>query len=195
MRRAPSNLMILFLVAAVLGALAACGGESAAESEPEAPAPRSLRPAPPFALETLDGDSLTLAELETNHRAILMNFWASWCEPCKAEVPDLIDLHEEYRNRGFIVLGVTVSDLPRDSRAFVKEMGMTYPSVIGTPAMLEDYRLSPWLPTTLLVVNGQVVGEWVGPRVRADFEYPIKTALGLAPPMDVMLKDSSGASE
>jgi len=195
MQPAPSNLIVILLVVVALGALAACGGESAAESEPEPSAPRPLRRAPPFALESLEGESLTLAGLEKDHRAILMNFWASWCEPCKVEVPDLIALHEEYRDRGFTVLGVTVSDLPRDSRAFVKEMRMTYPSVIGTPAMLEDYRLSPWLPTTLLVVDGQVVGEWVGPRVRADFEYPIKAALGLAPPLDVMLKDASGAGE
>lgn len=139
-----------------------------------------IREAPPFALETLEGDTLRLADL-ADKKAILMNFWASWCAPCRAEVPDLIELHEAYENEGFVVLGVTVNDLPRDSRAFAEEMGITYPSVIGTPAMLEEYELSPWLPTTLLVEDGDVVRQWVGPQTREEFEYPVREALDIAP--------------
>lgn len=178
--RATRWVAIFFAVAA----LAACRGErntsaTAAEGAPFS----SIRPAPEFRLETLDGDTLSLAQLG-DRKAILMNFWASWCFPCKDEMPGLIALDREYRDRGLAVLGVTVEDLPRDSRAFVRELEVPYPSIIGTPAMLEAYGVAPWLPTTLLVKDGQIVREWVGPRTRRDLEYPIRVALGLTPPLE-----------
>lgn len=155
----------------------------------------AIREAPPFDLETLEGDTLSLADLDSVP-VILMNFWASWCGPCKIEIPDLMVLHETYAARGFMVLGVTVNDLPRDSREFAAEVDMSYPSVIGTPQMLEAYELSPWLPTSLLVQDGRVVKEWVGPRSREEFEYPVKVALGLAPaPSDLMEDEEESAGE
>lgn len=183
-------------LAGALVVLAACGagdGEDGSGPSSEAKRPLvALRDAPAFELETLEGDSLALHDL-SDQPVILMNFWASWCAPCRAEVPDLIALHDAYREEGFMVLGVTVNDIPKDSRAFAEEMEMNYPSVIGTPAMLEDYHLSPWLPTTLLVKDGEIVREWVGPRSRDEFEYPIKVALGKAPDLMDVVKPGGGS--
>ncbi|MGH7564468.1 MAG: TlpA family protein disulfide reductase [Gemmatimonadota bacterium] len=185
MLRSPTCLLVL---AALAACVPGCGsgsearpGDGEAESGTESAAPGRL--APGFGLETLDGDSLTLAGLGDGRKVVLMNFWASWCEPCKEEIPALIALHEEYRDRGFMVLGATVDDLPRDSRAFAEEMQIPYPSVITTPKMREEWALAPWLPTTLLIVDGRIVEEWVGPQTRDAFEYPIRVALGLAPPL------------
>lgn len=163
--------------------------QSAASSE-EGTSYEVIREAPDFALETLSGDSLTSSDL-ADSEAILMNFWASWCAPCRSEMPELIELHEEYDGKGLALLGVTVNDLPRDSREFADEMSLPYPSVIGTPKMLEEFGISPWLPTTILVEDGKIVREWVGPKTRADFEYPIKVALGLAPPVGEVTKSKS----
>jgi thiol-disulfide isomerase/thioredoxin len=172
-----------------------CGRESGARVDgadaverAEAASLEPIRDAPPFELETLGGETLTLAALDSVP-LILMNFWASWCGPCKVEIPDLMALHETYHARGFMVLGVTVNDLPRDSREFAAEILMSYPSVIGTPKMLEDYELSPWLPTSLLVRDGKIVKEWVGPRSKEEFEYPIKVALGLVPAAEDLMRD------
>lgn len=172
--------LTLTLIAGSLGAWA-CRAESAAKSDGGTPMLEPIRAAAPFALETLDGDSLLSTEIIQN--VMLINFWASWCAPCRAEVPELIEVWEEYHDRGLVVIGVTVNDLPRDSREFAADMKMPYPLAIGTPKMLEEFGLSPWLPTTLLVVDGQIVEEWVGPKLRADIEYPIRVALGLAPPI------------
>lgn len=177
---------------------AACGGGTEARSGDdgegaEAASAAEGRVAPGFALETLEGDSLTLAELG-ERGVVLMNFWASWCEPCKEEIPALIALHEEYGDRGLRVLGATVDDLPRDSRAFAEEMRIPYPSVISTPKMREEWALAPWLPTTLLIVDGRIVEEWVGPRTRDDFEYPIRVGLGLAPPLKDVIGTTAGSS-
>jgi thiol-disulfide isomerase/thioredoxin len=173
----------------LLALLAACSGGGGATPDPGAASDglAPIRPAPDFALETLDGDTLTMADF-AQHEAVLMNFWASWCFPCRTEMPELIAVHEAYKDQGLGVLGVTVNDLPRESRAFVDEMGVPYPSVIGTPAMLEAYGLTPWLPITLLVQDGQIVREWVGPVTRADVEFPVRVAVGLAPPLESVIR-------
>ena len=186
MRRETITILILAAMAA------ACGSGSEARTD-EAPgagvadASSTARVAPPFALETLDGDTLSLGDL-TDRKVVLINFWASWCEPCKEEIPILIALHEEYGERGFMVLGATVDDLPRDSRAFVEEMEIPYPSVITTPRMREAWRLAPWLPTTFLLVDGKIVEEWIGPQTRDVFEYPIRVGLGLAPALEDVIR-------
>ncbi len=191
-RRTCQGLLVLPAVAAIA---LACGRESDARTgDPEGGsyALEAIREAPPFELETLDGDTLTLASLDSVP-VILMNFWASWCGPCKIEIPDLMALEETYGPKGLMVLGVTVNDLPRDSRDFAAEIGMSYPSVIGTPRMLEAYELSPWLPTSLLVKDGTIVEEWVGPRSKDEFEYSIEVALGLAPAAADLLADEPAA--
>ena len=116
------------VVPAVVVLAAACGRESDARtgdgaSDGEGYSLEAIREAPAFALETLDGDTLTLASLDSVP-VILMNFWASWCGPCKIEIPDLMALEETYGPKGFMVLGVTVNDLPRDSRDFAAEVGI-----------------------------------------------------------------------
>jgi len=191
-RRIPRALVA---VPALVLLAAACGRESDARTGGdggEGYALDAVREAPAFELETLDGDTLTLASLDSTP-VILMNFWASWCGPCKIEIPDLMVLDETYGPKGFMVLGVTVNDLPRDSRDFAAEVGMSYPSVIGTPRMLEAYELSPWLPTSLLVKDGTIVEEWIGPRPKEELEYGIKVALGLAPAAADLMADETAA--
>lgn len=196
----PARRILLAIPVALAISSVHCGRESGARVEGAGGRAagaylEAIREAPPFELETLEGDTLSLADLDSVP-VVLMNFWASWCGPCKIEIPDLMALHETYAARGFMVLGVTVNDLPRDSREFAAEVGMSYPSVIGTPQMLEAYELSPWLPTSLLVQDGRVVKEWVGPRSREEFEYPVKVALGLAPaPSDLMEDEEESAAE
>lgn len=187
--RSPACLLLLATLAACGSGSEARTGEESAGSE-RAPA-SAARVAPGFALETLGGDSLTLADLG-DRKAVLMNFWASWCEPCKEEIPVLAALHEEYADQGFTVLGATVDDLPRDSRAFAEEMDIPYPSVITTPKMREEWELAPWLPTTLLIVDGRIVEQWIGPQTRDVFEYPIRVGLGLAPPLQDVIGDGTG---
>lgn len=185
----PRGGIAVLLVSALI--VTACSeGSNASTTSGEGYVLEPIRPAPGFVLETLDGDSLSSEDLEST---ILMNFWASWCGPCRAEIPDLIELHEAYLDQPFTILGVTVNDIPGDSREFAEEMEMPYPSVIGTPMMLEEYHLSPWLPTTILIKDGEIVSEWVGPRTRADFEYPIRVALGLAPDLTDVLGDETEA--
>jgi thiol-disulfide isomerase/thioredoxin len=149
------------------------------------PGDDGLRVAPEFKLPKLEGtDSLSLRDLEGQH--VLLNFWASWCGPCRDEVPALIAIQRRYAGMGLTVLGVTVNDLPEDSRGFAREQGMDYLNVIGSDAMYEDYRLTPWIPVTLLIgPDRKVLKQWSGPQTEALF---LQGILEAAPSLERQLQ-------
>lgn len=106
----------------LLAAAAACG-DGAEREDAEA----TLSPeAPPFAAVTLEGDSVRLADLRG--APVLLNVWATWCAPCREEIPELQTLHEAFGPRGLRVIGVTVDSrsAAADVRKFMDEYGMTY---------------------------------------------------------------------
>ncbi len=136
----------------------------------------ALSKAPPFRLAKLyAGDSLALDDLRGQY--VLMNFWASWCGPCRAEMPALESLHRRFRGTGLTVLGVTINDLPEDSRDFGLQVGTSYMNVIGTDEMAQDYQLTPWIPVTLLIgPEGRILRQWSGPQTEASFLEGIRAA-------------------
>jgi thiol-disulfide isomerase/thioredoxin len=152
-------------------AFVALGAASCASSGDE-----PLHRAPAFKLAKLSArDSLTLDDLRG--RYVLMNFWASWCGPCREEIPALVRVHRRFAGTGLTVLGVTVNDLPEDSRDFALRYGIDYLNVIGTDDMAEDYRLSQWIPVTLLIApDRRVLKAWSGPQTEASFLEGIRTA-------------------
>ncbi|MFN2432751.1 MAG: TlpA family protein disulfide reductase [Gemmatimonadota bacterium] len=166
--RADAGVRIAALACAIL--LGAC-------ASPEG----GLRTAPDFTLPKLTGpDSLSLAELDGQY--VLMNFWASWCGPCRQEMPGLVRIHRRYRGTGLTVLGVTVNDRPEDSRGFAREYGLEFPNVIGNEQLYEDYGLSPWIPVTMLIGrDGRILEEWLGPQSEATF---LQAIVDVAPELE-----------
>ncbi|MES2522545.1 MAG: TlpA disulfide reductase family protein [Gemmatimonadota bacterium] len=137
----------------LLLAAAACSGEGTPGSDGKAAtkaAPVAFgvgAPAPAYSATLLDGDSVSLAGLRD--QVVLLNVWATWCHPCRTEIPELQALHTKYADRGFRVVGVSVDGDGDEAgiRDFVKEFSMTYPiwrdpdervsalfSVVGVPA-------------------------------------------------------------
>ncbi|HLG08856.1 MAG TPA: TlpA disulfide reductase family protein [Gaiellaceae bacterium] len=133
-----------------------------------AAAARGERPqAPDFTLERLDRDGeLTLSSLRG--KAVVLNFWASWCIPCKEEAPFLEQVWRENRKRGLVVVGLDAKDFRSDARAFRKRFGLTFPVVYDGPGdTLGGYGVTGFPETFVLDREGRVVEAFVG-AVNAD---------------------------
>src|ERR1700732_851509 len=120
-------------------------------------APNSGKPEPDLTLKDLDGKNLSLAQLKG--KVVLVNFWATWCEPCKYEIPELIEMQQKYGAKGFTVLGVAMDDEGRSVVApFVEKerfevkggpsSGMNYPIVIGNDAAGDKFGGLIGFPTS-----------------------------------------------
>lgn len=105
--------------------------------------------APDFTLRTTAGGNLRLQE--QRGRVVMVNFWATWCGPCKIEMPHLVRLYEKYRASGFQLLGVNIDDDPRNAVASATKLGITFPVLLDAEKRVAKlYDLST-MPTTLLI--------------------------------------------
>jgi thiol-disulfide isomerase/thioredoxin len=156
--------------------------DSAADhAAPAGPVIRFVRnpdPAPPFALKDLAGKPLTLEGLRG--KVVLLNFWATWCKPCRAEIPDLIGLQTKYAGKLQIV-GLSVDDdAPGEVKKFVQESGINYPVALAPPKLRESYGGIPALPTSFVLdTEGRVMQKHTGLRDPALYETEIRALLGL----------------
>jgi len=137
--------------------------------------------APDFTLESLDGTSMRLSDLRG--KAVLLNFWATWCGPCKIEMPWFIELQNEYGAQGLQVVGVAMDDSSKDDIAkFAKEMGVNYPVLLGKEAVGDAYGGVPALPETFFIGrDGKIVDKIIGLKGKAEIEDAIKKALNTQP--------------
>jgi cytochrome c biogenesis protein CcmG/thiol:disulfide interchange protein DsbE len=128
-----------------------------------AAAARGERPrAPGFTLERLDREGeLRLESLRG--QVVVLNFWASWCIPCKEEAPYLERIWREHRERGVVVVGLDAKDFRRDARAFVRRYGLTFPIVYDGPGdTLSAYGVTGFPETFVLDPDGRVVEAFIG---------------------------------
>jgi thiol-disulfide isomerase/thioredoxin len=170
------NPLVLFVVAVIAAAMIFFAAHSARRS---GSTPLTTKPsaAPDFTLESLDGKSLRLSDLRG--KAVLLNFWATWCGPCKIETPWLVELQNQYGSQGLQVVGVEAGDDDKEDIAkFVKDMGINYPILIGKEAVGEAYGGVPALPESFFIGrNGKIVHKIVGLEGKGEIEDWIKKAL------------------
>jgi peroxiredoxin len=133
--------------------------------------------APAFDLATLDGRRVKLSDYRG--KAVLLNFWATWCSPCKVEMPWFVDLQKKYGNDGLVILGVAMDDSePPKIAQFANEMGVNYPVLLGTDKVSEDYGNVEFLPTSFYIDrDGKIVGKGTGLLGRGEIEENIRKAL------------------
>jgi peroxiredoxin len=131
-----------------------------------------------FTVKDMNGDNVRLADHKG--KVILINFWATWCPPCKMEIPGFIELYDQYKDKGFVILGVSGDDDAQTLRTFASEWKINYPVLVGRDEdkLLDAFGPLYGYPTTVLVGrSGAVCGRHVGPATKEEFEQEIKALL------------------
>jgi thiol-disulfide isomerase/thioredoxin len=169
------------LIAPFIAPLLLCSFPSTASAQDRQPTIRFVRnpdPAPDFKLTGLDGKPVTLAD--SRGKVILLNFWATWCGPCRAEIPDLVGLQNKYKDRLQIV-GLVVDDDDGDAiKGFVEEFGINYPVAIATDEIRFQYGGIAALPTSFVLdAEGRIMQRHEGLRDPLLYETEIRALLGL----------------
>jgi peroxiredoxin len=177
---------ITFGVIAVVGAgvrthcrLHASGG-STRQSVTTTTADRSkAKVAPDFALRALDGRTVNLSDFRG--KAVLLNFWATWCAPCRIEMPWLVEFYKQYQSQGLDIVGVSMDDSGQETAIaeFIKERNVNYPILIGNNEVANLYGGLRFLPQTLFIDRGgNIVKTIYGIKSKEDFEHSIKEFVG-----------------
>ncbi len=135
------------------------------------------QPAPEFELDSIDGKKFRLADLKG--KAVLLNFWATWCAPCKIEMPWFVELQKQYGPQGLQVVGVAMdADSPDEVKKFVAELGVNYPILLGNDKVGDLYGGIQGLPTTFYIGrDGKLVARALGLVSHREIEQNIQAAL------------------
>jgi cytochrome c biogenesis protein CcmG/thiol:disulfide interchange protein DsbE len=134
-------------------------------------------PAPQLVVHELSGKITTMEQLRG--KVVLVNFWATWCPPCRVEIPDFIKLQEKHGDR-LQIIGVSEDDDPAQVQEFVKRMGINYPVVMATPELIAAYGGVAALPTTFVVdTEGRVVQKHLGLYSPEAYDREIRALTGL----------------
>jgi peroxiredoxin len=171
--------VFIALVVAILGMLAF--GKYAAQQRKHGPIKLVGNvqgvAAPDFSLTSLDGRRVKLSDYRG--KTVLLNFWATWCPPCKVEMPWFADLQKQYAKDGLVVLGIAMDDSePASIAKFASQMGVNYQVLLGTDQVSDDYGDVQYLPTTFYISrNGTIVDKMTGLLERKDIEDAVKKAL------------------
>jgi peroxiredoxin len=138
--------------------------------------------APDFALTSLDGRMIKLSDFRG--KAVVLNFWATWCAPCKVEMPWFEELQKDHGKDGLVVLGVAMDDSdPAKIAKFASDLGVNYPVLLGTNKVSDDYGDVQYLPTTFYIGrDGAIVDKMTGLLNRKDIDEAVKKALNTSSP-------------
>lgn len=132
--------------------------------------------APDFTLPQLDGKPLNLYSYRG--KVVLLDFWATWCVPCREEIPHFVELQDKYRDQGLQILGVSMDDSVDPVRPFARQFHMNYPVVMGNAKIGEEYGGVLGLPIAFLLDrDGRIVKKHIGATSPDVFEGEIKTLL------------------
>ena len=144
-------LMLVSLAAGVLWTVVSRVPSAVDAPLSTSPSPREGFLAPDFTLDMLDGTKVTLSELRG--KIVLINLWATWCPPCRAEMPALENAYKQYKDSGVVVLGLNVTnqDSEKDIPPFVDEFGLTFPILLDRDGSVSALYQLKGLPTTYFV--------------------------------------------
>lgn len=169
----------VFAACALLGGLLlteSCSGTGSGTTPPKKINDTSAG-APNFTAKNLEGKDVKLNDFKG--KVVLVNFWAVWCGPCQEEVPELVELYNIYRDKGFVIVGVSDPSDSNEIKSFVREHKMTYPVVIDPGSISEEYNVVGFPTSFLIDREGKVVQKFPGysPNLRKKLETQIQKML------------------
>ncbi len=173
-------LALLLVVGIAWIAVSRVPGEEALARSDRPPSPQAGFAAPGFALQTQDGQTVSLADLRG--QVVLLNFWATWCPPCRAEMPAIQQVYDEHKDQGFTVLAVDVLEQDGQVDAFVAERGLTFPVLIDRDGSVSTSYQVKAMPSTFFIDREGVIQEVTlgGPMSEAFIESQVTALLGVA---------------
>lgn len=141
------------------------------------PAPRRGAPAPDFVLTGLDGTQYTLSDLQG--QTVIINFWATWCEPCREEMPDLQEIHDQYADQGLVILAVNADEPADRVQDFVDEFDITFPILLDDGrAVSALYEVQAYPSTYFVDSDGRIrVDTYSGPMTSSFIESNVRSLL------------------
>jgi peroxiredoxin len=150
----------------IIAALAACGGAMSR--------PARFQAAPDFSVKDIEGRTITLAGLKG--KVVLINFWATWCPPCREEIPDFVAFYNENKDRGLEIVGLSVDNMTAaELKPFVTYFKMSYPVAFATSKIVRDFDPGDAIPTTIVIdKKGVVRDKQVGAMDRATLDKLFK---------------------
>jgi peroxiredoxin len=173
------------ILGAMLICLVSCGGGTGGAGGGDAGGKMDFlsenenRPAPEFTLESVDGEQVTLSDL--NGQVRLIDFWATWCAPCREEVPMFKELYATYAPQGFTIVAIAAEDAQL-VREYVQANEIAYPNLVDADEVVSDLYEVPALPSAFLLDReGRIVEEFVGPKPRKVLEKKILELLESKP--------------
>jgi peroxiredoxin len=132
-----------------------------------------------FTVKDMNGRDVKLADYKG--KVILLNFWATWCGPCKAEIPGFVDLYSAYRDKGFVVLGISTDDTPQQLLTFAQQFRMNYPVLVGNGRddILDEAYGPMWgIPVSFLIAkDGSICKRYPGLVREEQLERELKALL------------------
>jgi peroxiredoxin len=176
----PRSLVIMALIGSL--ALAVPGHAQMSSPKAQPPAPARLSPAPDFSLESLYGETVHLSDFRG--KVVLLYFWATWCGPCKIQMPWFVQLQNQYGPQGLQIVGISLDeDASREEIAeFVDSMHTNYPILIGNNKVAKAYSGVPLLPETVFIgADGRIQDRALGLHGKTETEAVIKKLLGIEP--------------
>ena len=163
------RLTLLLIVLALLS-LAAC------KRKPALDVSSGKQAAPAFSLTDTNGKPLNLADLKG--KVVLLDFWATWCAPCKVEIPHFVEMQKKYGPQGLQIVGLSIDDDAKPVREFTQKMGMNYPVAMADEKLTTQYGGILGLPVAFMIdKNGNIVSKFVGETKPEVFEQEIQKLL------------------
>jgi peroxiredoxin len=138
-------------------------------------APR--KEAPDFALPLITNEKDTLKLSDLKGKVVILDFWATWCRPCRMEIPSFIDLYKTYKDSGFVMVGIAIDKVEKVKK-FYKRFKLNYPVVMSNKKLELAYGGISGIPTTFVLdKSGRIYKKYVGYRPKSTFEEDIKKLL------------------